>query len=171
MEEIWKDIKGYEGLYQVSNTGMIRSFISNGSGSRCNENGYYILSTKSKEGVYLTVGLHKDRLCKSFRVHRIVATTFLGENNLYVNHIDGNKLNNRLGNLEFVSARENVNHKYKSSKKQSKYAGISRCRSDWKATIHLNGKSIFLGLFKTEQEAHQAYLNALPKDEMKYSTI
>jgi len=95
VEEIWKDIKGYEGLYQVSNLGRVKSKRK-------------IL--KAINGEYLKVGLSKNGIQKTLYVHRLVAETFLGENKLQVNHKDEDKHNNNIENLEFVTHKENMNY-------------------------------------------------------------
>lgn len=103
MEEVWKDIYGYEGLYQVSNLGNIKRFykaderISNGS-----------------SGLYRTVTLTKNGIKKQFAVHRLVATHFIPnpcpKELTEVNHKDGNKQNNSVENLEWVTTHDNVLH-------------------------------------------------------------
>ena len=100
MEEIWKDIMGYEGLYQVSNFGRIK---------RTND---YILKPWITRG-YCYVSLSNNGILKKYRVHKLVAQTFIpNPNNLpIVNHIDENKSNNRVDNLEWCTQYENV-HKY-----------------------------------------------------------
>lgn len=95
MKEIWKDIKGYEGLYQVSSLGRVKSKRK-------------IL--KAINGEYLKVGLSKNGIQKTLYVHRLVAETFLGENKLQVNHKDEDKHNNNIENLEFVTHKENMNY-------------------------------------------------------------
>jgi len=105
MDEEWRAIKGYEGLYEVSNLGRVKSL------KRKRVPKDYIL--KPSYCRYLEVGLSKGRprKQKNFRVHRLVVETFIGDvGSLTVNHIDGNKLNNRLDNLEIISRSENTKH-------------------------------------------------------------
>ena len=101
--EEWKDIKGYEGLYQVSNMGRIKSLLKN----------IDLKPWKHKKG-YLVVTLTKDKTHKHFYIHRIVAETFLENINSKneVNHIDGNKKNNNVCNLQWCDDFENRNHAY-----------------------------------------------------------
>lgn len=100
MKEIFKDIKDYEGIYQISNLGRIKSLHN----YRKNN----ILKPKIKKGYY-QIGLRKDNKRKWYSVHRLVAQTFLpNENNLpQVNHRDENKLNNNVNNLEWCSVSYN----------------------------------------------------------------
>lgn len=103
--EVWKDVKGFEGYYQISNYGRLKSFKVNKHGQ--------ILKLTNKKGDYLTFVLcGKSKENKSTRIHRLVAETFLANpNNLpEVNHIDGNKQNNNVKNLEWVTRKENRLH-------------------------------------------------------------
>lgn len=97
--EVWRDIEGYEGLYRVSNMGRVR-----GRGS-C------IKPSKTKKG-YLRVELWKGNARHSARIHRLVASAFVPNphGKPDVNHIDGNKQNNRASNLEWVTPKENNAH-------------------------------------------------------------
>lgn len=101
--ENWKDIKNYEGYYQVSDLGNIRRII----------NGNY-RPLKARDGKYYTVDLCKQGIRKSHSIHRLVAETFILNERINVkdevNHIDGNKHNNVLSNLEWVSQRANLEH-------------------------------------------------------------
>ena len=114
MKEIWKNIDGYEGLYQVSNLGRVKSlekFIYD-TINRTQHNKERILKPgKSKTG-YLQVILCKDRKIKTFSVHRLVAMTFLeNPNNLEtVHHIDEDKTNNKVSNLEWTTQKKNVQY-------------------------------------------------------------
>lgn len=119
MEEIWKNVRGYEGLYQVSNLGNVRS-------SRRN-----IILKQSKYSKYNQVNLYKNCVRRTFNVHRLVATAFLNNPNNYecINHIDENKRNNVVSNLEWCSKKYNVNYgsgNKKSSNIRSKYKIIQR---------------------------------------------
>ncbi len=107
MEEFWKDIRGYEGLYQISSLGRVKSFYKN-----------KILKPRVKENDYLIVSLYKEGKDKKFYIHRLVAEAFIPnpENKEYVNHKDFNKSNNSIGNLEWVTRIENFRH-YKYSEK------------------------------------------------------
>lgn len=101
MIEKWKDISGYEGYYQVSTFGRVRAM-----GHKYQRKGVYILALHENNGYgYLLADLHKDNKYKSVAVHRLVAETFIPnpEKLAEVNHIDGNKQNNNVDNLEWVS--------------------------------------------------------------------
>ena len=100
----WKDIPNYIGLYSVSNLGEVKSLRFN-----------RLLKPSPHNGTgYLRVSLTKEGVTKVFYVHRLVAEAFLPyENRLEVNHIDGDKNNNRLSNLEWVTHHENVLHSHR----------------------------------------------------------
>lgn len=101
MIEEWKDIEGYEGLYQVSNLGRVYTFKRN----------KLMTPVKSRKG-YLMVKLRVNNCAKSLAVHRLVAQAFIQnpENKPQVNHIDEDKTNNMVSNLEWVTNKENCNH-------------------------------------------------------------
>ena len=115
-KEEWKDIEGYEGRYQVSNCGRIRSFLTKcvrNNVEICDENSHMMKPVHNIFG-YCVVRLHKNDGGKAFAVHRLVAKAFiLNPNNLpQVNHMDGNKQNNNSDNLEWVTAKENIAHSF-----------------------------------------------------------
>ena len=114
MEEIWKDIPGYEGLYQVSSLGNIKSCqkilkYRNGKNVHRKET---IMSLNKSFGQYLTVGLSKNNKRKLYNVHYLVAITFIDNpNNLpCINHKDEDKFNNSVNNLEWCSYSYNVRY-------------------------------------------------------------
>lgn len=110
-EEIWKDIAGYEGKYQVSNLGRVRSLqYHNTKGIR--RIGY--LKTAVDNKGYLRCALSKNNKLTTFKVHRLVASAFISneENLPQINHKDGNKLNNHVKNLEWCNNSQNQLHAY-----------------------------------------------------------
>lgn len=117
MQETWKDIPGYEGSYQVNNYGNVRSLNYNNNGKTKN-----ISQHKHKTG-YLTVILCKNSEKKTKNVHRLVALSFLPNPNNYpcVNHIDGNKENNNVENLEWCTHKQNTAHAIKCGLRNQKF--------------------------------------------------
>lgn len=107
----WKTIKGYEGLYEVSNDGRVRRlrFINGRHNFEKIKESKQTLNTWG----YMTVNLCKNGKSNTKRVHRLVAEAFLGESNLQIDHIDGNKQNNNLSNLEYVTPKENTNRAWR----------------------------------------------------------
>jgi len=99
-EEIWKDIEGYEGIYLISNLGRVKSLYGKGR---------IRAQTPDKDG-YLKVGLYKNAKQKNAIVSRLVAKAFIEGEKEQVNHIDGDKKNNRVSNLEWVDNQENIDH-------------------------------------------------------------
>lgn len=121
MEEIWKDIPGYEGYYQASNFGRVkrleRTFTRNNGKSEfakfhINER---IKSIQKQTQGYSQVCLSKDGDMKTIRLNTLIARMFVDnpEEKPCVNHIDGNKDNNRADNLEWVTNSENILHAYR----------------------------------------------------------
>lgn len=108
-KEIWKPIVGYERFYSASNFGRIRRNLK-GMGTSKNR----ILKTSLTNLGYFNCSLSKNNTRKSFLVHWIIAKTFLKkpQNKSQVNHIDGDKKNNHISNLEYVTFSENVRHSY-----------------------------------------------------------
>lgn len=106
MKEVWKPIKDYEGLYEISNFGRVKSLIYHrGTYQR------FLKPRKVKDG-YLMVALYKNKRCRNHQVHQLVALHFIPNPYNYeeVNHIDFDKTNNKPENLEWVSRQENINH-------------------------------------------------------------
>jgi len=115
MKEVWKDIKDYEGLYQVSSFGNVRSLDRIDCDGR-KRKGRILKPHSAKR--YLAVSLSKCSNVKKIRVHKLVAGYFIKKEKegLVVNHIDENKHNNHIDNLEWCTQRQNVIHYYKMRK-------------------------------------------------------
>lgn len=114
MEEIWKDIKGYEGLYQISDLGRVKSLERKrecGYGKQCLVKCKVLKFNVGKNG-YLYVNLSKNGCEKHYYVHRLVAKHFIPNPNNYneINHKDENKSNNFVKNLEWCTHKENMNY-------------------------------------------------------------
>jgi hypothetical protein len=165
MQEIFKDIPGYEEIYQVSNLGNVKSlerFRNN------NHSGYIqkekILKT-SFSATYLCCRLSKNGKTKTLHIHKLVAMAFLNHipngHKIVVDHIDSNKLNNNLSNLRLISHRENV------SKEKSIKSGLPtgvhfhKKQKKYTAYITIDKKINHLGSFNTIEEASNAYQNKL----------
>lgn len=134
MEEIWKDIKGYEGLYQVSNLGKVRSmdrWVAHKGNSKVFVVGKLIKLQTKKNG-YIRVDLSKNHKHKHYAVHRLVAQAFIPnpDNLPQVNHKDEDKTNNRVDNLEWCDNHYNITY---STPQQRYYRGM--CRKVYQYTL------------------------------------
>jgi hypothetical protein len=117
--EIWKDISGYEGIYQISNLGRVKSlsrYTKNGGGVLCLRKETFLTHSLSAKG-YHRVKLYKDdgKIKHTFSIHKLVALSFLdNSHNLpEINHKDGIKDNNRKSNLEWCTRSHNIRETYK----------------------------------------------------------
>lgn len=135
MKEVWKDIAGFDGYYQVSNHGNVRSTTRkvhhSKGGVRVSHSRLMKLSLNG-DGYYF-VSLHKHNHAKPFRVNRLVAETFIPNPDGLpcVNHIDKNRLNNRVDNLEWCSVE--YNNRYSTNKAISQYTLDGVWVRDWDA--------------------------------------
>lgn len=171
-EEIWKDIVGYEGLYEVSNFGRVKSL------PRMVDSRYVqrivkekILKNSLTIRGYLAVSLHKEGVRETKRVHQLVAVAFLGHtpngNKMIVDHIDGSKSEPRVENIRIVTNRFNLSIGIRKDRNRltSKYLGVSWNKESkkWVSQININGKQKHLGRFTNEIEASNAYQKELSK--------
>lgn len=135
-DEVWKDIPGYEGIYQASTFGQIRT--AEGKTTNTKRHGIRHWKSRILKGkgcnpkTGFRVSLWKDGKSKDFLVARLVALTFLGEpkEGFTVNHIDGNRMNNRIDNLEWLSLRDNIRHGFETGLYPQKAIKLKRgCES------------------------------------------
>ncbi len=162
--EKWKDIHNYEGYYQISNFGRVKSLDRN----EINKNGVVrklkgSLKNSFISGGYVLVTLSKNNVNESHCIHRLIAEAFIpNPKNLdEVNHKNRIKKNNFLSNLEWCTSRENTHHARIRMKSSSKYVGVSydkqNSQKPWISRINIQGKTKFLGRFETENLAFDAY--------------
>ena len=140
IDEIWKDVYGYNGRYQISNTGKVRSFSSWKRG------GLLKPGKCGNPGPYLWVNLVNeiDKSKKNVYIHRLVAEHFLvsQEGKTEVNHIDGNTLNNNVDNLEWCTHSENMKHASMSGAMSNHYKGKNNPKSKAVLQYDLNGNLV-----------------------------
>lgn len=141
MEEIWKDIENYEGMYQVSNKGHVRSL------DRLSSNGIRLTGrdmklTHNMQG-YLIVGLTKNAKATQFKVHRLVAYAFIENPSNYnlINHRDEDKTNNNVGNLEWCDSQYNNTYGNRLKKMVANTNYESICKKRLKPVIAIDTKN------------------------------
>ncbi len=144
--EKWKDIKNYEGYYQISNFGQVRSldrYITNSLGRKRKYNSRFC-ELRIRNNGYVYVELSKDNIAKKFNVHRLVAIHFINNpnNKPYVNHINGDKKDNHYRNLEWVTERENTLHAYENGLMKKFHRGRRVVQVDMSGLIISDYKSI-----------------------------
>ena len=152
--EIWAEIPELNSKYLVSNFGNVKNTQRN-----------RLLKPGIGSGGYLRVDLMVTKdTHKNFRIHTLVAMAFLGfvqyNGELTVDHIDFNKTNNHVDNLQLITLRDNsVRNSINNPKKTSKYLGVHFCKKKQKyvAKIIKNGKRYYIGTFENEEEAGKRY--------------
>lgn len=155
MDEHWMVIPGYECDYMVSSIGRVKSIKYKRSKiikSRLDIDGYYVST------------LYLNGKPKTIKNHQLVAMAFLGHSRcgmkMVVDHINNNKEDNRISNLQIITLRENCS---KDKVGKSKYTGVSihKGTGKWKASVRDGGRNYHLGLFDDEYDAYLAYINKL----------
>jgi hypothetical protein len=163
----WKPIPGYEGYYEISTIGEVKSlsrFIGNGNSGFVSKDKILKPSLKKNNGYY-SVGLCLNGKSKSREVHQLMAITFLNHvpcgYKLVVDHKNHIRTDNRVENLDIITSRVNTNQKH--IKSSSQYVGVYWNKKDkkWKSLIVINGIQKYLGYFNNEEEASDSYINAL----------
>lgn len=161
MEEIWKDIKGYEGLYQVSNYGNVKRLMR-----KIKVKDLYVRTFQEKmcKKYIGDVGYYSVNLCVNYitevkRIHQLVAEAFLNHkkqrHTLVIDHIDNNPLNNHLSNLQIITHRDNIAKGYSIRKTSSNIRGVywHISQKKWTASFFENGKHKHLGSFIKIEDA------------------
>lgn len=165
MEEIWKDIKGYEGLYQVSNLGRVKSLDrvveqkNNGSYTKTLYKGK-ILKNHSTPNGYLNVHLSKNGKASWKLIHRLVAETFLKKtpNKNIVNHLDNNPKNNKVYNLEWTDYKGNMQYASKQGRMKAHLDCLKKAQEKRrKPVVAIKGKEILH--FNSAKEAEKYGFN------------
>ena len=158
--EVWKDIPGFKN-YQVSNLGNVKSLNYRKTG-----NTKSLVKLINNKGRYSVNLYKKSKMYANQYISVLVAKAFLKHKpsggKIVVDHINNIKTNDNLYNLQVITQRENST---KDRKGLSKYAGVSwhKPSNKWQSNIRINGKYKYLGTYKSEQKASQAYQNELKK--------
>lgn len=152
--ENWIEIKGYNGKYLISDLGNVKTKHKNGT------------KTISKGSISKSTGYYRKTLCnngnkKVYEIHRLVAYSFLNHtpNGLrsVVDHIDNNKLNNKVSNLQIITQRLNTQ---KDRVNKNNILGVKKNKGKFESKIKINGNTVYLGLFNTDIEAGAIYQKA-----------
>ena len=160
MEEIWKDIPGYEGLYKVSNLGNVKSVSPRSRLNNCQQTELIMKQILSSSGYY-HVQLYKPGCKASTKLtHILVATSFVENkgNKPQVNHKDGNKTNNVFTNLEWVSRSDNIKHAYQNNLLSSPMKGrYGEAHPTSKAVNQFSLEGSFIRSWGSISDAARAY--------------
>jgi len=145
----WKWIEGYENLYKICENGDVIS---------CKFNKEKILKPSIDSNGYLKVGLCKNNKQKKFRIHRLIAIHFIENPEDYkcVNHINGNRSDNSIVNLRWITLSGNCRNK--NTGMYMKGVSFNKKNKKFRARIYIDNKHKHLGYFENEEDAHQAYM-------------
>jgi hypothetical protein len=160
--ETWKDIPKFEGRYQASNLGRIKSLSrkclgKSGSYRVCRER---ILKLSKHPNGYVYIKLRQTSTSKqkSYSAHKLIVNSFLGPapNGLEINHKDGNSSNNNILNFEFISHQQNTAHGFRTLGTKG-YSIDTKCTVKYIARIFIDYVNYYIGRFNTPEEAQMAY--------------
>lgn len=161
--EEWRDIPGYEGMYQVSDQGRVKSLektVPNKWPRVCTYHEKVLKPNRNKQG-YLRIHVCKLGEKKHLSIHRLVASAFLSEytEKKPVDHLNGICGDNRLSNIRMATQSENQANRRKGTGHSSKFKGVTwdKERETWKCVIMKGWKRVFIGRFQDEVEAAKAY--------------
>jgi len=149
-EERWLPIVGYEGRYEVSSIGQVKSIV--GRKER-------IMRLYNDPLGYASVGLYRNKKHQTKSVHRLVIRAFRGVSELHTDHVNGNPTDNRLENLRYCTRSQNARNSRSTKGSSSKYKGVcwDKKNKKWQVHIYKNGICTNLGRFFCEKEAALAY--------------
>jgi len=166
--EEWLDVPGFEGLYQASKFGRLKSLERKSWNGFCWHLTPEKILKQSNSGKYLCVGLSKNNKVKLRQTQVWIAMTFLNHIpkgfKIVVDHIDDDKHNNYLTNLQLLTNRENVNKGFSKMNLTSKYTGVRFSKKENRFISHIcikGSRQTYLGRFKEELDAHNTYQTAL----------
>lgn len=158
-EEQWIKIEGYD-KYSVSNYGQVRN----------DKNGKLLPQRNNGYGYYI-VDLRADGIRNTAKIHRLVAQAFCSNENQYeiVDHIDRNPINNHFLNLRWCTQSQNNRNRNKKADCSSRYIGVSFNMENkkWRARLSINRKLIYLGQYDTEEEAYEAFKQAVVENNLQ----
>lgn len=161
MPEAWKDIPGFEGIYQISSKGNLRSLdrivFNKGSCKRCHIKGKQLKPRKDRDG-YLITELWKSNQSTTVKIHRLVAKAYVPGEASTVDHINGIRDDNRAENLRWLNSRLNNSNRH-ACQGASGIVGVCRTTNKtnpWQAYGKVNGKFKSIGNFPTKEQAAKA---------------
>lgn len=163
VEEEWRPVTNYEGLYEVSSLGRVKG-LKRGK----------ILACENMRDGYIRATLCKKNVMNRFSVHRLVLQAFNPtEEELDCDHINFIKNDNRLVNLRWATSSQNSRYQPKREGCSSQYLGVHKTTrgKPWRAMCKINGKKIHLGTFDTEEEAGKAYNDFVISKDLQDFTI
>lgn len=161
--EQWEDIEGYEGFYQISNLGNVKS-LSRYINKKSNTLGFLkerIMKQYKQKNGYLKINFCKDSNLKTFYIHFLVAKAFLPKkinDDYIIDHINNIKTDNKVCNLQYISFRENLS---KDKINKTNFLGVYKNGKKYCSKICIDGVKKYLGAFNTPEEAHNEYIKNL----------